>query len=301
VNHRASFKRLLAPVAVELGLVERELEAQLQSLGTDHMRNAALSRLGASAVHHVFRVTGKRLRPALLLLSAESVGGLAGRRDTLVKLAVGVEFIHSASLVHDDIIDEARSRRGQLSVNARYGNRIAVLAGDVLYTQFFAALGGLQDVDHAGKLRLLALFAAVTKRMCFGEIYEEQIRRSRRAPPLEDYLDTIDNKTASLLSACCEAGALVAGAGEPDVQSLRTFGRSVGMAYQLLDDVADADSIFPGEDLRLLEAAEGYLASANESLRSLSPNPATERMRDLLGFIRLHGSADVPAAAPVRR
>ncbi len=297
VNRALSLDQVLEPVAEELVLFERELASQLQCLGNDGMRSAALSRLGERAVRHPFRAAGKRLRPAVVLLSAASVGGLGRRRDALLKLAVGVELIHTASLVHDDIIDESRTRRGRPSANARYGNRIAVLAGDILYTQFFAVLGGLPEIDPAGKLRLLALFAEVTKRMCFGEIYEERILSAGSGASWQDYLSMIESKTASLLSACCEAGALVSGAGEPEVRALRAFGRSLGMAYQLLDDLADGDAASAPDDRRLLDEADRFLAHARESLRPLRRNPAAERLGDLLSFVRLHGSAASPREA----
>ncbi len=294
-----SLDELFAPVGEGLALFEQELRAQIARLEVDHPRISALSRLGDRAVGHLLRAAAKRLRPALLLLSAESAGVRAGR-GALVTIAVGVELIHTASLVHDDVIDEARARRGRLSVNAKFGNKIAVLAGDILYTHFFALLGGLSDVSPALRLRLLEMFTNVTKRMCFGEIYEERIRGSGRQPSVEDYLDTIENKTASLLSASCEAGALVACAGDSEVRSLRAYGHSVGMAYQLLDDLADADGIFRGEQGWLREAADGYLARAAESLSSLSANPATRRLGDLLSFIRLHGSS-TPRRAVLQR
>jgi len=294
---------ILKPVSSELAQVDENLARQLSRIAEDHTRINPYSKLSDRAIGHLFRAHGKLLRPALFLLSARAVGAEARGepqgstqrvlpastqgspvdplRESLVQVATSIELIHSASLIHDDVIDESMFRRGRMSVNERYGNKIAVLAGDVLYTQFYSIVGTLTGVDSEMKLKLLELFTRVTRRMCFGEIYEERMRARKKPPEFADYSDTIANKTASLMSACCEAGAIVAEADLLSVELLRDFGYNLGMAYQLLDDIDDRDAVFLDTAL-IAEAAAGHVSATLSIVERLPQNDCTERLRAIV-------------------
>jgi octaprenyl-diphosphate synthase len=172
---------------------------------------------------------GKRLRPALLLLSAKLLGG-GGK--SAIRLGAVVEIIHCATLVHDDVIDEASTRRGRVSTNAQWGNHTSVLAGDWLYMQAF------QIALRERNFRILDILISLTQMMVEGELI--QFERLGKADVSEaDYMDLVDRKTAALFSTCARLGALVAGA-DPSLESkLGDFAWNLGMAFQLIDDVLD--------------------------------------------------------------
>src|SRR5262245_10093668 len=172
---------------------------------------------------------GKRVRPALLLL-ASRLSGYRGERA--VTLASTVEFIHTASLLHDDIIDEATTRRGRRSVNSRWGNDVTVLLGDFLYTKSMA-MALSQD-----NLRILRLLSDVTLRMIEGEILE--IERDGDLHITEDaHLDIIKRKTAHLFSACMRIGAMLGDVGDERERALADYGLDLGICFQLVDDLLD--------------------------------------------------------------
>jgi octaprenyl-diphosphate synthase len=256
--------KVLEPILEEMAAVERELGAVAARIASSE---SASSGILEQISRHPFAVPGKRLRPALVLLSslageeASRARGAAapkeGRsRAAAIRLATAVEILHAASLVHDDIIDGADLRRHQVSLNKRYGNRVAVLAGDILYTEFFSLISEL-PVDAALRSRLLPLFLETTKRMCIGEILAQEAEASRESLGFEEYLVISEDKTASLFAACCEGGALVGGCGEEGVRRFSEFGLLFGLTFQMLDDLADRDhGLDPGVDLR--SRTEGY-------------------------------------------
>ncbi len=177
--------------------------------------------------------TGKRMRPALSLL----VGRL-GRTDpaALNHMAVGVELLHTASLVHDDVVDESETRRGAATLFTRVGNALAVLVGDYLFSQ------ATQACVATGNLRVVQLFAQTLGAMARGQIDEANAYRSRRTWQTlsrEQYYRTIWGKTASLFVLACEGTAILAGLPEGRVRALRTYGESIGLAFQVVDDILD--------------------------------------------------------------
>jgi len=172
---------------------------------------------------------GKRVRPALLLL-ASRLSGYRGERA--VTLASTVEFIHTASLLHDDIIDEATTRRGRRSVNSRWGNDITVLLGDFLYTKAMA-MALSQD-----NLRILRLLSDVTLRLIEGEILEIE-RNGNMRVTVEDHVDTIRRKTADLFAACTRIGAILGAVGEAREAALASYGLNLGLCFQMVDDLLD--------------------------------------------------------------
>jgi octaprenyl-diphosphate synthase len=171
---------------------------------------------------------GKRLRPALLLLSSK----LFNREDrTPIRLGAVVEIIHTATLVHDDIIDEAETRRGRPAANTQWGNSKCVLAGDWLYMQAFKI--AVQERNF----RVLDVLTELTQQMVEGELL--QIQKLGKSITMEEHLDLIYRKTACLFSVCMRLGAIVGEATPEQEEKLGSYGRNLGMAFQIVDDVLD--------------------------------------------------------------
>jgi octaprenyl-diphosphate synthase len=212
------FDRIASP----LSLVERTLLEQLSS-------DVELVGLVGD---HVLSSGGKRLRPALLLLAAELCGYTGPRR---IQIAAAIELLHTATLLHDDVVDTSALRRGRPSANAIWGNRRAVLAGDFLYARASSMMAEDGDVD------LIELFASTIRHMAEGELL--QLERSFDIDITEaSYYDVIDRKSASLLAAASQAGAILGGVTRAERRQLSTFGRELGLAFQLKDDALDYDT-----------------------------------------------------------
>jgi octaprenyl-diphosphate synthase len=171
---------------------------------------------------------GKRIRPALLFLSAK-LFGYEGRGA--VKLGSVVEIIHTATLVHDDIIDEAKTRRGRAAANTQWGNSKCVLAGDWLYMQAF------KIAVHERNFRILDTLIELTQQMVEGELL--QMEKLGKLISLDEHFDLICRKTACLFSVCMRLGAILGGATEAEEAALSNYGHDLGMAFQLVDDVLD--------------------------------------------------------------
>ena len=174
---------------------------------------------------------GKRIRPSLLLLSAHMLGYSGAGA---IRLGTVVEMVHTATLVHDDIIDSADIRRGRPSANTTWGNEKCVLAGDWLYMQAFRV--ALEEKN----LRVLDLLIGLTQQMVEGELL--QIQKLGKAVSEAEYYDLIYRKTACLFAVTMRLGAVLAGAGEAVETSLAAYGRAVGLAFQIVDDVLDLTS-----------------------------------------------------------
>jgi len=172
---------------------------------------------------------GKRLRPVLLLLSSRLFGEAGA---SAIRLAAVVELIHTATLVHDDVVDRADTRRGRPSPNVKWGNHTSVLAGDWLYMKAF------QIALREANFHILDLLIAVTQLMVEGELIQLERLGSIRVSE-SDYLDLVSRKTAALFAACARLGAVCAGATERDEQRLGEYAWNLGMAFQLVDDVLD--------------------------------------------------------------
>src|SRR5882672_3707381 len=239
---RLSAKRIFSFIAAELAQVEAEFERQARS-------NVQV----ISYIGEYLRVSGgKRVRPALTVLSNYAVGG-DGSRYNSIRMATVMEFLHTATLVHDDIIDEADTRRNRQTVNALYGNETAVLMGDWLYMSAF-------ETSLAERsLPILDILTRVTRKMTEGELLQ-LTTLGRTDISEEQYLDIIQRKTAYLFSACCEVGAILGSGGqgassdlmlsdnsgrgprELERKALRDYGMNLGMAFQLTDDLLDFTS-----------------------------------------------------------
>ncbi len=210
---------LFAPVAADLEEVERILA---RSLKNRYPRVAEV-------IDHVRHYRGKRLRPVLLLLTARACGKVTPAHHVLGAV---VEMIHTATLVHDDVLDGARVRRRVATVNAAWGTQTSVLLGDYLFTHAFHLASTLDDA------RACRLIGQATDRVCEGELCQV-LQRGNLDLSEAEYFDVIDGKTAELTACCCRLGALYAGAAAETVEALARFGRYVGLAFQIADDVLD--------------------------------------------------------------
>ena len=180
-------------------------------------------------IRYFLRQKGKRIRPLLVLLSAKTCGVISERSHRAAAL---VELLHTATLVHDDVVDESEKRRGAVTINALWGNKVAVLLGD-----YFLSQGLLLALEHDDFDYLRVLSHAV-KRMSEGEL--RQVKRARSLDIDEDsYYQIISDKTASLLSACTQCGALSADADPARLYSMAEFGEQLGLAFQIRDDLFD--------------------------------------------------------------
>jgi octaprenyl-diphosphate synthase len=176
---------------------------------------------------------GKRIRPALLLLATRLFqnNGADPMHTSAVRLGAVVEIIHTATLVHDDIIDEAQTRRGRPAANTQWGNSKCVLAGDWLYMQAFKV--AVQERNF----RVLDVLIELTQQMVEGELL--QMEKLGRCVSLDEYLDLIYRKTACLFSVCMRLGGILSKGSAEDEEALASYGRSLGMAFQIVDDVLD--------------------------------------------------------------
>ena len=206
-------------VQPQLQAVERRFHEELQS---------DLSCVN-TLVKHVSRFRGKMLRPLLVLLSGKSVGELT---DAHVVIATVVEMVHMATLVHDDVLDEAELRRKGATINHLRGNEAAVLLGDYLISHSYHLCSSL-DSQYASRL-----IGRTTNEVCAGELLQIDNRNNWDLDE-QTYLRIISLKTASLCAACCALGANLAGASDADIRRLETYGQALGTAFQIQDDILD--------------------------------------------------------------
>jgi octaprenyl-diphosphate synthase len=183
----------------------------------------------AALVAHLGNYRGKRLRPTLLLLTARACGRVTAAHHTLGAV---VEMIHTATLVHDDVLDGATVRRHVATVNAGWGNQSSILLGDFLFTHAFHLASTLGDA------RACELIGAATNRVCEGEL-QQVCERGNLALTEDEYFSIIDGKTAELTACCCRLGALYSGAAPDLVERLARYGRALGIAFQIADDLLD--------------------------------------------------------------
>ena len=261
---RRPWNTFYAPIAEELEAVEELLRHELTG---NHP-------FVDSLVKHAFRLGGKRLRPALLLLSGKAAG--QATREHIVLAAV-VEMIHTATLVHDDVLDEATIRRHRETVNARSDNEASVLVGDFLFTHAFALASSLETTFACQTI------GRSTNIVCAGEMRQIHARGNFALTEAE-YYSIIDAKTAELCACCCRLGAHYAGTDPEVVEALERFGRHVGIAFQIADDLLDlvGDEHLAGKSLGTdLEKQKLTLPL----IRLLETTPESGR-RELIEMIR---------------
>ncbi len=214
-----ALSRLVGLVGEDLRACNRTIVAQMDS------DVALIPQLAA----HLVAAGGKRIRP-LLTLAAARMCGYQGERH--INLAACVEFIHTATLLHDDVVDDSKLRRGLASANAVFGNKASVLVGDFLFARAFQLM--VQD----GSLAVLAILSRAAATIAEGEVLQLATQNDLSTGE-EQYLAVIRGKTAALFEAACEVGAVVAGRPEAEEQALSLYGGMLGMAFQLVDDALD--------------------------------------------------------------
>lgn len=181
------------------------------------------------ALEHVRQRAGKRMRPILILLMAKNFGTVT---PVTLHSAVGLELLHTASLIHDDVVDEAKERRGQASTNALYDNKVAVLVGDYILST------ALLHIAYSGREQIVTNLARLGQTLSNGEILQLSNIKNREISE-EVYYEIIKNKTAALFKACAGIGALSVGASDEEVKAAETFGHYLGVIFQIRDDIFD--------------------------------------------------------------
>ena len=294
-------KDIFTSITGPLERVERELQAQADRIVETWRADSGHGRYVERTLRHLLHNPGKLLRPALVLLSAGLVDPLSLERSSkiLIELATTVELIHSASLVHDDIIDDEKRRRGKAALHSRFGNQTAVLVGDILYAQAFYLLTHLELSRWDQHRELFRLFCDTTRDMCIGEIVEQRVlaqrgreeqSQTRRSGggteklDLPGYLEILRDKTAVLMSACCHSAAVACGASPDTILELSSFGMNFGLAFQLFDDHKDKDALIsPGVDI--LAEGERFLSRACSVLEHFPESPYREELTAACRFI----------------
>jgi geranylgeranyl pyrophosphate synthase len=230
------------PVAMDVPMVGE----RLASLASEH------DQLLGEALAHVFHTGGKRLRPALVLLSGK-LGSYD--RDRLVTLAASLEVVHTATLVHDDTIDGALTRRGMPTISALFDGKVAILIGD-----FLLALSA-QLASQLDSVQIMKLLSETVMAMSSGELRQYAASQAHTVDEA-DYLHRIAGKTASLFAMCCEGAAVVSGQPERQISALRDYGMNLGLAFQIADDVLD----FRGDEKTLGKPAGSDLRQGTITL-----------------------------------
>lgn len=279
-------KSITSPIREELKIFE------------DHFRDAMKSKVGlvSTIARYIVRQKGKRVRPALVLLSAATCGEINTRTYRAASL---VELLHTATLVHDDVVDEAATRRGLASINAVWKNKVAVLMGDYLLAR------GLLLSLESDDFEFLKITSSAVRRMSEGELL--QIQKARRLDIDEEtYFRIIGDKTASLLSTCCEMGAASTTDNPEYKRRMKEFGENVGIAFQIQDDLFDyigtASTIGKpiGIDMQekkltlpLIHSFSKAPKSTSRAIMKLVKNGIKHReIVDVVDFVKTYGGLD---------
>jgi len=307
-----ALRSLYAPISDQLAEVEATLRSELRC-----ENHPEVHRL----VKHGFRLGGKRLRPALLLLTGKACGALRPEHSVL---AAAIELIHTATLIHDDVLDEADLRRHLETVNARWDNEASILLGDYLLARAICLASSVDDPTACREI------GRASQIMCEGEL-RQILGRGNYELTEQEYLEIISGKTAELCACSCRLGAHYAGAGQQVKQALGRYGSSLGMAFQIVDDLLDitGDEATTGKSLgtdllkqkttlpliRLLSTVE---PSARQQILAVLSDPAKEireslrpwfNQTDALDYARHRASdyvqsavdqLDVVPAGPIR-
>ena len=211
--------QLFGPVASDFTAINELIESSL------HSRVPLVAEIAA----YLVQAGGKRLRPLLVLLAARSCGDSSQHP---VKLAVAIEFLHTAMLLHDDVVDESTLRRGRRTANAEWGNAASVLVGDFLHSRAFELMVELGNID------VMALISKATNGIAEGEVQQLTLLKNTSTSEA-DYLEVIYRKTALLFEVSAESGAVLGGASASEAAAYREYGRHLGLAFQLMDDWLD--------------------------------------------------------------
>jgi len=273
------------PIAADMGEVNTVIRQQLYSEVP----------LVNQVSEYIISAGGKRIRPVLVLLIANAY---AYKGKAHHSLAAVIEFIHTATLLHDDVVDESSLRRGKETANALFGNAASVLVGDFLYSRAF------QMMVTVGNARVMQIVADATNVIAEGEVLQ-LLNMHNPDVNEEDYLRVIRSKTAKLFEAAAQLGALISGADEAGIEAAGEYGRSLGTAFQLIDDVLDYSGNAAeigknvGDDLRegkptlpLIYLMENGTAEQRELVRSCIENGDEQHFNEILAAITSSGALD---------
>lgn len=266
------------------GLVREELEQVERSLLEWSCSDDGFI---SQVVSEILNAGGKRLRPALVLISARSCN-YQGERG--IKLAAAVELIHTASLIHNDVIDNAGMRRGITTINSRWGDKISVLVGDYIYSRVFAVLA------EDGDMEVMRSIASVTNQMTEGQL-TQTLSRNDVSLSEGKYLSIIADKTASLFACSCRIGAMLGGTSDGEVEILTKYGFNLGMAFQITDDLLD----LVGKEDTVGKTLKEDICEGKLTLPLIhAMRVADKRDREWMGKVFKSGQAegDVAAFAP---
>ncbi len=279
----SAWLQIFAPIAQDLATVERRLQDSLQH--SDPFIDELAQRC--------FRLGGKRLRPALLLMTAQAIGEVNDAHHTL---AAVVEMIHTATLVHDDVLDEADIRRHEDTINARWNNQTSILLGDYLFTQAFYLASSLETTFGCRTI------GRATNIVCEGELLQTAAS-GKFDLDRKQYFRIIEAKTASLCACCCTLGAHYAGADHETVKRLENFGLQLGLAFQIADDLLDlvgeektvgkslgTDLTKQRMTLPLLVLRDQLATSEQQELQTLLDHPSSENSAALLNWLEESGA-----------
>ncbi len=280
------FQEFTEPVADDLQRFDDQLNGYLRGD----------SPLITSVARHLLKARGKRIRPVFVFLAARATGN---ESEHLVDAALAIELIHTATLLHDDVVDESEMRRGVETVNARWNNLVSVLMGDYLFAKAFRIMVDTKTMD------LVASICRATERVSVGELRQiEEISNYQLTE--ENYLDVIADKTASLFAVSCEAGAILNGRSMRDRERLAVFGESIGVAFQITDDLLDliGDRAVTGKDpgndllngkvtLPLIHALRNAKPTDSERIiTAIKERPGAETFATVRKFIEQHGGIE---------
>ena len=280
-----NLEEIKKPIAAELETFEAKFKASMQS------SVPLLDRI----THYIVKRKGKQIRPMFVFLSASLCGGIT---EATYRGAALVELLHTATLVHDDVVDNSYERRGFFSVNALWKNKIAILVGDFLLSK-----GLLLSINN-GDFGLLKIVSDAVKQMSEGELL--QIEKARRLDIDEAvYYEVIRQKTASLIASCCSCGAASSGADPEIIEKMRLFGEKVGIAFQIKDDLFDFGTDDVGKPLGI-DIKEKKItlpliyalnkASSSEKRRIINlvknHNEESDKVSEVIDFVRNSGGLD---------
>lgn len=282
---RSSIDQIKSPVSAELEAFELKFRHAMKS-------NVALL---DTIMTYIVKRKGKQIRPLFVFLTAKACGGVT---ESTYRGASLVELLHTATLVHDDVVDDAYERRGFFSINALWKNKIAVLVGDYLLSK-----GLLLSLEN-DEFRLLKIVSTAVREMSEGELL--QIEKTRRLNITEEvYFDIIRKKTASLIASCCSVGAASAGGKDDLIENMRVFGEKIGIAFQIKDDLLDYGDDDIGKP-RGIDIKEKKLTlpiiytmnNADEKIRKQIINTIKkdhdkkEKVNELIAYVNSHGGIE---------
>lgn len=289
----------------QLSLIKQPIEAELSEfIGLFNDSLSHTDGMLEQVLNFIRQRAGKRMRPMLILLSARVFGNVT---PVTQRAAVALELLHTASLVHDDVVDEAAERRGQSSVNASYDNKIAVLVGDYILST------ALINISKTNRIDIVEYLSRLGQTLANGEILQLTNISNERITE-EVYYDVIKQKTAALFEACCTMGAMSVGASNDDVKAFAEFGQKLGIIFQIRDDIFDYyDNKEIGkptgndmaEGKLTLPAIHAILSTRNEAMMAIAKrvkqrSVTPEEIAELVRFTKDNGGIEYAEATMQR-